>query len=199
MTEIPMPGPDPYQQQPKKSSTGSDCCKWGAIICVILIITMVVIAMLWMGSILTWFSGFGGGGTTYDTRSIASYNDQDVQLYSNYYYDEFDVFSSETTTTTAPDLQFDISVVSTGSDGVVVTIHFAIYEIDQATFDSIPTWGGVAPYLVDSGNYTTNASDFYNLNNYADTYVWVLWFDASSKTDVWSVNIDLTLRYNWNL
>ena len=195
MTEIPMPASDPYQPAPQKSSTGSECCKWGAIICVILIIAMVIIAMVFMGGILSIFGGIGGAD--YGEREIASHNNTDVQLFSTYYYDEFSVSTAETQTSIEPDLQFDISVDDTGVDVVTVTIHFAIYDIDQTTFDSIPTWGGLDPYLVQDGDYTTSVSSFFNLNNNADTYVWVIWFEASSKTSVWTVDIDLTLRYNW--
>ena len=197
MTEIPMPASDPYQPAPQKSSTGSDCCKWGAIICVILIIGMVVIAMVFMGGVLSMFGGIFSGGSSYDTRSITSYNNSDVDLFPTFYYDEFSVSSAETMTSTSPDVYFEISVVDTGTDAVSVTIHFAIYEMDQASFDAIPTWGGVAPYLVQSANYTSSATSFFNINNYADTYTWVIWFEASSKTSIWTVDIDLTLRYNW--
>lgn len=195
MTEIPMPGPESYQPV-KKSSAGTDCCKIGAIICVVLIIGMVIIAMVFMGSIL---SIFGGGGTSYSTRTIASYSNEDVELFGSYYYDEFYVSSSDTMTSTAPDIEFDIDARNTGSDDVTVTIHFAIYEIDMTTFDSISTWGGLDPYLVEDGDYLDRAEDFFNINNYAETYVWVIWFEASSKTDVWSVDISLVLRYNWNM
>ena len=194
MTEIPMPGPEPQQPAPK-SSTTSDCCKWGAIICVLLIIGMVIIAMVFMGSILSIFSGFGGAD--YGERTLASYNNSDADLFDSYYYDEFYVSSSETQTSTPPDVQFDISVDDTGDDIVSVTIHFAIYDIDQTTFDSISTWSGLDSYLIDDGDYIGSASDWFDLHNYADTYVWVLWFEASSKTSIWTVDIDLTLRYNW--
>ncbi|MHA2080983.1 MAG: hypothetical protein ACW99H_07555, partial [Candidatus Thorarchaeota archaeon] len=143
MTEIPMPASDPYQPAPKRSG-GSDCCKWGVIICVILIIGMVVIALVWMGSIWSFFGGIGT--PSYDERSIASFNNQDILLYTDYYYDEFDVSSAETLTSTSPDIFFEISVDDTGADAVSVTIHFAIYDIDQATFDSIPTWPGLDSY-----------------------------------------------------
>lgn len=196
MTEIPMPGPEPYQQAPKKSDS-SDCCKIGVIICVIFIIGIVIIAVVFLGSFASLFNW--GGGPSYQTRSIVTYSNQDVSLFPSYYYDEFSVSSFETQTTTQPDLDFEISVVSTGSDSVTVTVHVAVYEIDKTTFDGISTWAGLDSYLVNQGDYTTTASDFINLYNYADTYVWVFWFDASSKTSTWSVNIDLTLRYNWNL
>ena len=85
----------------------------------------------------------------------------------------------------------------TGVDAVSVTIHFAIYDIDKVSFDAIPTWPGLDSYLVQEVDYSTSVSSFFDLNNYADTYVWVVWFEATSKTDVWTVDIDLTLRYNW--
>jgi hypothetical protein len=195
MTEIPMPASDPYQPAPKRSG-GSDCCKWGAIICVVLIIGMILIAVIFMGGILSMFGGFGGGAT-YGERNIATYSSSDVELYGSYYYDEFDVSSAETQTSTAPDVSFDIAVTDTGVDGVSVTVHFAIYDIDKVTFDSIPTWPGLDTYLVQEGDYSTSVSSFFNINNNADTYVWVVWFEATSKTSVWSVDIDLTLRYNW--
>ena len=78
-----------------------------------------------------------------------------------------------------------------------VTIHFAIYSIDMTTFDSIPTWPGLDSYLVEEGDYLSSVSNWFDLNNYADTYVWVIWFEATSKTDIWTVDIDLTLQYNW--
>jgi hypothetical protein len=107
------------------------------------------------------------------------------------------VTNAETQTSTQPDLQFDISVDDTGVDAVSVTIHFAIYDIDQTSFDAITTWGGLDPYLVEDGDYLNSVSSFFDLNNNADTYVWVIWFEATSKTSVWDVDIDLTLRYNW--
>ena len=196
MTEIPMPASDPYQPAPKRSG-GSDCCKWGAIICVILIIAMVLISMIWLGGIMSLFGGFFGGGATYGERTIETYNNSDVELFGSYYYGEFVVTSAETQTSTQPDISFDISVDDTGVDAVSVTIHFAIYDIDKVSFDAIPTWPGLDSYLVQEVDYSTSVSSFFNLNNYADTYVWVVWFEATSKTDVWTVDIDLTLRYNW--
>ena len=152
MTEIPMPGPEPYQQAPKKS-TSSDCCKIGAIICVVFIIAIVIIAVVFLGTFASLFNW--GGGPTYQTRSIATHSNQDVSLFPSYYYDELSVYSYETQTTTVPDLSFEISVISTGSDAVTVTVHVAVYEIDKTTFDGISTWSGLDSYLVDQGDYTT--------------------------------------------
>ena len=196
MSEIPMPASEPYQPTKQSSGCGS-CAKIGVIICVIFVIGIVIIAMVFWGGILSIFGGIGNGGTSYDQRSIASYSNTDVELFPSYYYDEFSVYSSEVLTSTSPDVHFDISVDDTGFDSVSVTVHFAIYEIDISSFDSITTWPGLDSYLVEEGDYITSQTSFFNINNYASTYVWVVWFEASSKTDTWTVDIDLTLRYNW--
>ncbi|MFW9958662.1 MAG: hypothetical protein ACFFCT_11385, partial [Candidatus Odinarchaeota archaeon] len=199
MSEIPIPASDPYQQ-PKQSSGYGTCCKIGVVVCVLLIVGMIIIAMVFMGGLLSIFGGiFTGDGSSYQNRNLFSTNNEDINIFPDYYYDEFSVYSSEVLTSTQPDVYFDISVDDTGSDAVSVTIHFAIYEIDQTTFDSILTWSGLDSYLVEDGDYSTSCTDYFNINNYASTYVWVIWFDAASKTDVWTVDITLTLRYNWNL
>ncbi len=191
-----MPASEPYQP-PKQSSGCGSCAKIGVIICVVFIIGIVIIGMVFWGGLLSFFGGIGNGGTSYDTRSITSYSNTDVDIFPSYYYDEFSVYSSEVQTNTQPDIHFDIDVYNTGTDSVTVTVHFAIYEIDITSFDAIPTWSGLDTYLVEQGDYTTSQISYFNLNNYASTYVWVIWFDATSKTDTWSVDIDLTLRYNW--
>jgi hypothetical protein len=199
MSEIPIPASEPYPQ-PKQSSGYGTCCKIGVVVCVLLIIGMIVIAMVFMGGILSIFGGITtGGGSTYQTRSLASYSNQNIDIYPTYYYDEFTVSSADVQTTTAPDVYFVVNAADTGSDSVTVTVHVAVYEIDKTTFDSISTWSGLSSYLVQSGDFTTSHTGYFDINNYASTYVWVVWFDASSKTSVWSVDIALTLRYNWNL
>ena len=201
MSEIPMPASEPYQP-PKQSSGCGSCAKIGVIICVVFIIGIVIIAMVFWGGIASIFGGiFGGGGSTYETRVLLSDHNRDVTIHDpleTYYREEFNVYSSEVQTSTSPDVNFDISVYDTGSDSVSVTIHFAIYETDVSTVDSL-SWSELNSYLIEEGDYLTQVDDFFNLNNYADTYTWVIWFDASSKGDTWSVDIDLTLRYNWNL
>ncbi|MHA1951725.1 MAG: hypothetical protein ACXAAO_12760 [Candidatus Thorarchaeota archaeon] len=199
MSEIPMPASDPYEPAKPASSGAGSCVKIVVIICVLLIIGMIVIAMIFWGGIASIFGGIIGGGSTYDTRSIASYSNSDVDLSPIYYYAEFDVSSSDTQTSTSPDLFFDISIGSTGTDSVTVTIHYAVYETDGATVYNAATWSELNIYLLDDGDTTSSVNSYINLNNYADTYTWVLWFEASSKLDTWSVDIDLTLRYNWNL
>lgn len=198
MSEIPMPASDPYQPAPHKESGCWTCGKIAIVVCVALIILMFVIVLVFMGSMASLFGGiFGGGGTTYETRSVVSYSSTDVDIYPAYYYSEFSVYSYETETSISPDVYFDINVFDTGTDTVTVTIHYAIYETDAATVFGAATWAELDMYLLDEGDTTSTVDDFINLNNYADTYTWVLWFEASSKTDTWSVDIDLTLRYNW--
>jgi hypothetical protein len=159
---------------------------------------MIVIAVVWMGSIASLFGGiFGGGGTTYETRSIVTYSNTDVDIYPAYYYSEFNVYSYETETSIQPDVYFEISVDDTGSDAVTVTVHYAIYDADAATVYGAATWSELDVYLLGSGSTASFVDDFVDLNNYADTYTWVLWFEAASKVDTWDVDIDLTLRYNW--
>ena len=195
MSEIPMPASEPYQP-PKQSSGCGSCAKIGVIICVLFIVGILIISMVFWGGILSIFGGFGND-PSYGERSLASYSNTDVEIFPSYYYDEFSVSSSEVLTSTPPDVHFDISVDDTGFDSVSVTVRFAIYDIDITTFDSITTWPGLDSYLVEEGDYITSQTSFFNINNYASTYVWVIWFEASSKADTWTVDIDLTLRYNW--
>jgi len=204
MSEIPMPTSDPYQPRKESSNGCGSCAKIGVVICVLFIVGMLIIAMVFWGGIASIFGGIfggGGGGTSYDTRTISSTN-RDITIYGTegyYYYGEFDVYSSEVQTSTPPDVFFDISIVHTGTDSVTVTIHYAIYETDSATVVGAATWSELNVYLMDDGDSSNSVNTYINLNNYADTYTWVLWYEASSKTDTWSVDIDLTLRYNWNL
>lgn len=194
-----MPASDPYQPAPPKSSGCGTCAKIAVVVCVVLIIGMVIIAVVFLGSFASIFGGiFGGGGTTYETRSIVTYSSTNVDIYPAYYYSEFNVYSYETETSTPPDVYFDINVADTGSDAVTVTVHYAIYEVDAATVYGAATWAELDVYLLGSGDYTSSVNSWVDLNNYADTYTWVLWFEASSKTSTWQVDIDLTLRYNWS-
>lgn len=186
MTEIPMPiGGD--QEEPKRDS-GSGPCSTKLIAVVIIV---VVVAAL--GFVL--LSG-SGGSDEFQTRAIASYDDQDIDLYPTFYRAEFSVSSSEVQTDVQPDLLFEIDV-NTGSDSVTVDIHIAVYDVDQTTFDSL-SWSELDnDYLVNSATYTDDVNHYIDLYNYSETYTWVIWFEASSKSDVWDVDIDLTLRYNW--
>jgi hypothetical protein len=166
-----------------------------------LILVVVVIAIVAVASTLVVLNMMSANTPSlYDEREIASYNNTNINLYPTYYRAEFDVYSSEVLTSTPPDLLFEITVQDTGSDSVSVTVHIAVYNTDLATVDGASTWAELDTYLMGEGDYTDEPVAAYaDLENYASTYVWVIWFEAAYKTSTWSIDITLTLRYNWNL
>lgn len=182
-----MPGDDDYQEPQDTTKKGTP---WTKIIVVVVIIAVLGIAAF------TLLQPSGPTGD-FSTRTIQDYNNQDVDLYPTFYRSEFSVSSSEVQTSTPPDLHFDIDV-NTGSDDVTPTVVIAVYDVDQTTFDSL-SWSELDNNY-QMGMFTYNARDvlsYIDLHNSADTYTWVIWFEASSKADVWDVDITLTLRYNW--
>ncbi|MFX0107927.1 MAG: hypothetical protein ACFE7R_06575 [Candidatus Hodarchaeota archaeon] len=212
LTEIPLP---PIEPPPTPEKGG--CNKMFMAIGVIAIIVI-------SGVVITAIMGNGGNGddttttttastttttttttTTsgdlYSTRVVADYQNQDIDL-ASYYRAEFSVSSSECQTSWEPDLHFDINVESTGSDtNVTVGIFYAVYDTDMATVDSL-SWEDLETYRLYGGpaygdTIPNPVDDFINLYNYAHDYTWVFWFEADYKTSVWSVDITLTLRYNW--
>jgi hypothetical protein len=188
LTEIPLP-PGEYEAPPAPKK-GRGC---GTTLIVVLIIAIVVVA----GVVIVLMSGLGNGPGDYSERQIADYMNQDIDLTPTYYRGGFSVSSSEVQTTIVPDLLFDIRVRDTGDDSVLVDVHIAVYETSVSTVDAASTWGDLLSYLVDEGTYPSPFSQRIDLYNYASSYTWVIWFEASDKTDVWDVDITLTLRYNW--
>ncbi|MFW9847396.1 MAG: hypothetical protein ACFFD6_11650 [Candidatus Thorarchaeota archaeon] len=189
MTEIPLPPSDGYVE-PSAPSKGRGC---GTNLIIGLIIAIIVVG----GIVVVLLPNLGGNGASYDERQIQAYNNQDISLSPMYYSDEFYVYSSEVQTSTAPDLLFEIDFDHTGSDSVSVDVYCAIYDIDKTTVDDAPTWAELDSYKVGEFTRSDPVSDWIDLHNSAGTYTWVIWFDASSKTSEWSVDITLTLRYNW--
>lgn len=190
MTEIPLPPSDGYVE-PSAPSKGRGCGTnliIGLIIAIVIIGGIVVVMLPNLGN--------GGNGGSYDERIIAEYNNEDVSLSPIYYSGEFDVYSSEVQTSTQPDLLFEIDV-NTGSDSVSVSVYCAVYDIDKATLDAAATWAELDSYKINDFETTQPIDDFINLYNSANTYTWVIWFDAAFKSDSWDVDITLTLRYNW--
>lgn len=189
MTEIPTPE---YGIAPPPAEKKSNTMKIVAAVAVIAIVAIALIIVV--PGLLS------GPSAAYGEREIADYNNTDVNLYPVYYRAEFDVYSSEVQTTTPPDLLFEITVDDTGVDAVTITIHVAVYNTDMATVDGASTWAELDPYLMGEGDYVDqDVAAYADLENYASTYTWVFWFEASSKTDTWTIDITLTLRYNWNL
>jgi hypothetical protein len=196
MTDIPRSGSESHRQLPSIHRT-SDCSKPGALICVVLIIGIIVGANVFVAN-SQGPSKTDSSATSHDSISIISYTNTDITPYiTGMMHDEFSVNSSQVETTTPPDMWFNITVVSTGADNVMVSVFVSVYRLDLASFDSIPTSSGRDSYLVEQGMYTNTATDFFNLDNQASTYVWVVWFNVSHKTVVWDVDITINLRYNW--
>ncbi len=162
-----------------------------------MIVGLVIAIVIVAGVIIVLLPGLGNGD--YSEREVADYQNQDIDLSPTYYRGGFSVSSSEVQTSTVPDLLFDINVRDTGSDGVSVSAYIAVYETSVSIVDGATTWGELSSYLVDEGTYPSPFSQRIDLYNYASSYTWVIWFEASGKTDVWDVDITLTLRYNWNL
>ena len=184
-----MPESDGYVA-PTPSGGGGNTMKIAAIVIIaIVVVAAVVIVVIWNPFAPS------SNGPTYQSRTIKNVS-QDINLWPTFYREEFSVSSSETQTTIEPDLYFQITVLSTGTDSVSVTITYEVYEVSQSMFDSL-SWSELDPYLLDSDSGTNSVGDWINLNNYADTYTWVIIFEASSKNSTWDVDVTLTLRYNW--
>jgi hypothetical protein len=185
LSEIPLAPSEGYG--PPKEHAKKGCGK--VVIIIAVLVTVVVVVAVVVPRL--------SPQSSYETRSIETWTNEDVELYSPTYYRwDFSVASSEVQTSTVPDLHFLISI-DKGSDIVSVTIHIAVYEMSRAAFDSYSTWAEVEPYLLSQSDHINSVNDFINLRNYASGYVWVVWFEAASKTSVWSVDMQLTLRYNW--
>lgn len=188
MSEIPMPEPGGYEAAAPEKKKG--CC--GRTVMCIAVIGVVIVGLI----ILTALFG-GGPEPEYGERVIDEYNNSDVNLSdTTFYRGGFSVSSSETLTDTQPDLLFEITV-DTGSDSVSVSVHIAVYDIDVDTFDDITTWSEANNHRIGYGDINPPVNHFIDLHNYADSYTWVFWFDAAEKSDTWSVDITLTLRYNY--
>jgi hypothetical protein len=196
MSEIPMPEPGGYEAAEPKKKTG--CCS-RTVMC-IGVIAIIVVGVIAAAVILPNILGPSNGEPEYGERDLIVDNDYDPDIYPTYYYDEFSVSSSETQTSTQPDLLFQVTV-DKGSDTASVTVHIAVYDLDQSSFDSMTSGGlsGADEYILGSGDLTDEPVNHYiDLHNYADTYTWVLWFETSEKSDTWSCDITITLRYNWS-
>ena len=195
MSEIPMPEPGGYEPAAPEKKRG--CC--GRTVMCIGVIAVVIIGLVVITAIL---GGLGptNGGADYGERDLIVDYDYDPSIYPIYYYDEFSVSSSETQTSIQPDLYFQITVDS-GSDTASVTVHIAVYDLDQSSFESMTSssLSDADDYLLGYGDYTDESvNDWIDLHNYAATYTWVLWFETSEKSDTWSCDITITLRYNWS-
>jgi hypothetical protein len=186
MTEIPlMPSEAPVGPSEKRVACGKPII---AIVVIVIVAFAALVAINLMGNV--------GQSYSSSTRDIDSYNNTDIDLSTvSYYRSEFDVQTYEVETPYVPELLMDIAIDHTGSDSVTVTIHIAVYETTAAVVDAAATWGELDSYLVGENDYIGSVYSSIALYDYATTYTWVVWFDASDKTSVWSVDIDITMDY----
>jgi hypothetical protein len=134
---------------------------------------------------------------SFETRSISHNTNLNPNLLYEY-AGGLSVRSSETQSERPPDLYFEIAVVDTGNDVVTVTIHYAVYDTDLITFKSLNE-SSREQYLVGLRTGAESVDDSIQLHSHTSAYSWVFWLEADSKTDAWSVDVRLTLRYNWGL
>lgn len=189
MTEIPLP-PDGYSGAEPEKKGGF--CKSVVVIAIILIIIIGGIA---------GYSGLSNRSTEgeidWGFRTIADYNNQDIQTYDDgyYYSDEFTVSAAETETYQLPNIRFEISVDDMGADTGTVWIHIAVYQTAVNVVDNADTWSELDKYLVASDDYVGTADAYAELEDYSDTYTWVVWFEYAGKTSTWDVDLVITLEY----
>jgi len=134
---------------------------------------------------------------SFETRSISHNTNLNPNLLYEY-AGGLSVRSSETQSERPPDLHFDIAVVDNGNDVVTVTIHYAVYDTDLITFKAL-NGSSQEEYLVGSGMGAESVDSSIQLHSHPSDYSWVFWLEADSKTDAWSVDVELTLRYNWGI
>ncbi len=109
---------------------------------------------------------------------------------------EVQVSPAEVTTPVPPNIGLVLYVRNTGTDNLTnVLIHFAVYKLSLATFDSLNA-SQRDSYLVGSDNATTLLRRQITVNNTPSTYVWVAWFVASDKNVRWGVDVLINLIYN---
>ncbi|MFX1369878.1 MAG: hypothetical protein ACFFAY_14885 [Promethearchaeota archaeon] len=185
MTEIPLP-PSADYDEPKKGGCLGGCNK---ILCVL------VIAIVIVGGIVAVIL-FSGSPVAWDTRTINSWNNSDIETSDAVYYrGAFTVSSSEVETPEVPYVTFEISIDSMGGDTGTVSIHVAVYQTTVAVVDAAATWAELDTYLVGEGDYYDTVDAYADLETYSETYTWVVWFDYTGKTATWDVDLLITLYY----
>ena len=133
---------------------------------------------------------------SYDTKLISHSTNFDPSI-TQFYVGEFRVLSSEVQVDRAPEVLFEITVFDSGNDNDI-GIHYAIFGTDRATYNSLNETARES-FLLDSRNRINRVNDRMILQISPMTYTWVIWYQAEEKTSSWSIDILLTLIYNWGL
>jgi hypothetical protein len=155
-------------------------------------VTIAAIAVVGIGAVVYFFQT---SSESFEARTISHNTNLNPTLHYEY-AGGLAVRSAETQSERPPDLHFEIAVVDTGNDVVTVTIHYAVYDTDLLTFKSLNE-SSREQYLVESNVGAESVDASIQLHSHTSAYSWVFWLEADSKTDAWSVDVQLTLRYNW--
>jgi hypothetical protein len=187
MTEIPLPPSEGYAEPEKKGGCLGGCNKILCVLVIAIIIVAGIVAVVFMNA------------PRYESRQIATWSNENVDPDPPWFYSgEFSVSASEVLTDVRPDLYFEVSI-DNGADSGNVEILAEVYECSRTTVIDALTWDELLVYRVGWETATGSMSDFINLENYAQTYTWVLRFQYSDpKTSIWDSDMTLTLRFNWS-
>ncbi len=184
-------------------------------------ILMVVVVLLIIGGAVIAYALLGGGPnvtttseptttsttTTVTTTSsnhesilLAHYSDLDPDVYPTYFSGGFELTTDHVDDATPPDILFMLFYHDMGTDVSDVWTYIACFDLDEASFDSM-TWTNRQPYLIDEDYIIGTVTHYINLPKTTGDYTWTFYIDDSEigKSDVWSVNIYIFLRYNWIL
>jgi peptide/nickel transport system permease protein len=180
------------------------------VVGILIIIFMVSIALLapflatYEGEERVWADtspvtgGLPPGAPSNDLRKnneiLKPQTTQDIELYPQTINGSFEITEENVETGEPPRVFFGAEVIDTGVDQIPVTIFIAIYEIDLETFETLSE-SQREQYIVETANATTKVTQYLVLEADPTTYVYVIWFDASQKTNTWSVNIRIILTY----
>ncbi len=179
MSEIPLAPSEEY----KAPSSSGGCNKMLAI---------VVIAVVVVGSLVA--VSFMSGSFVPTTRVVSSWTSENVLPWTEVFYtSEFSVTSAEAAENT-PYLRIEASV-DNGDDSGAVTIFYELYECSKATVDGRASWSDIETYHIEGGYSTGVLSENIQLENYPQTYTWVLYFSyTGTKADDWLCDLTVTLE-----
>ncbi|MHA1925564.1 MAG: hypothetical protein ACXABV_09330 [Candidatus Thorarchaeota archaeon] len=134
---------------------------------------------------------------TYETKQIGHSTNFNPSLLQTY-VGEFRVFSSEVQSDRASEVLIEIEVFDSGNDDYNIDVYCAIYSTNRTTYDSLNESMRDA-FIVDSKSGLNKINDRIVLEGSPMTYDWVIWFEAPEKTSRWSVDMVLTMLFNWGL
>ena len=163
------------------------------------VIVIAIVVILIIGGGFIGFIILSTPGSDHISSLLWSRSGIDPDLYPSYYYGEFELTTDHIDDTTPPDILFTVSS-DTGSDSGDVYTYVGVYDLDVSTFNGMD-WTERDLYMVDYINEVGDISDYIDLPQVAGKYTWVvaILYEDFVKSDVWSTNIDVYLRYNWIL